>query len=180
MWIYGARLHCRPSVRVLVGPVVGEVTDNSAVSLLFQTYRWMVLNRHPNTTLRLAFQRAVLIRRPQLHLEGRKRVSPARSSSQWGVLRNPAHARLRQVILLEVDIPPGLGPAACVSCHVSLSDEACPRGRVVASVSSRLFCRRPRAFRIGGGTGDDLLPGRRYTACFGGICAEDARRRVAR
>lgn len=33
--IYGARLACTPGVRVLVGPVIGEVTGNSAVSFHF-------------------------------------------------------------------------------------------------------------------------------------------------
>lgn len=33
-YVYGARLVCRPGVRVLVGPVIGEVTANSAVGFL--------------------------------------------------------------------------------------------------------------------------------------------------
>lgn len=31
--LYGARLICRPGVRILTGPVVGEVTANSVVSV---------------------------------------------------------------------------------------------------------------------------------------------------
>lgn len=31
--LYGARLTCRPGVRILTGPVIGEVTANSAVSV---------------------------------------------------------------------------------------------------------------------------------------------------
>lgn len=34
VYVYGARLVCRPGVRVLVGPVIGEVTANSAVGVV--------------------------------------------------------------------------------------------------------------------------------------------------
>lgn len=41
--IYGARLACTPGVRVLTGPVIGEVTTNSVVSAHFtiNTHLWL-------------------------------------------------------------------------------------------------------------------------------------------
>lgn len=41
--LYGARLMCRPGVRILTGPVIGEVTANSVVSI-YSSY--LVLVRH--------------------------------------------------------------------------------------------------------------------------------------
>lgn len=35
LYLYGARLACTPGVQVLTGPVIGEVTTNSAVSCGF-------------------------------------------------------------------------------------------------------------------------------------------------
>lgn len=85
-----------------------------------------------------------------------------------------------QVVLLEVDIVPELGPTARICCFVSLVDESCPRGRVVYSTALYLPSHRPRAFRIGGGVSNVIGPGRAYTVCFGGISTEDARYRVGR
>ena len=86
----------------------------------------------------------------------------------------------KQVVLLEVDIVPELGPTARVCCYVSLVDNSCPRGRVVYSTALYLPSRRPRVFRIGGGLSHVIGPGRAYTVCFGGISTEDARCRVGR
>lgn len=93
---------------------------------------------------------------------------------------SPTFYYSQQVILLEVDVAPELGPTAKVSCYVSLTDDACPRGRVVAAATLHLPSRRPRVFRFEGGPKNTLGPGRTYTVCFGGVGMEDARSRVGR
>ncbi|CAN0098080.1 unnamed protein product, partial [Phaeothamnion confervicola] len=91
------------------------------------------------------------------------------------------------VILLEIDTATHRrtgerAATAIVTCFLSLVDENCPRGRVVAARTLTLRPRLPAAFVFGVDdvTRSALLPGRRYSACFGGINAREATERLAR